>query len=164
MKPRQGVIVLGQLDPNTLSTMFTKPKEEDSDVEMQDLDSDTALPAPFQNETKDTPFGKAVLEGYKNDLLHLRGLRDPFYYNDNGFIMIKDPYHPNLESRIYISDHEVPYKEKENVNMRFMIVESTHEKLGHAGTDRIWATLRKSVFWPEMYRDVQNYCQRCDIC
>ena len=38
-------------------------------------DIGNGLPEMLRNESKDTSLGKAILDGYNNDLLHTRGLR-----------------------------------------------------------------------------------------
>jgi hypothetical protein len=60
-------------------------------------------------------------------------------------------------------DHFVAEGENQS-NIRLMLIEAIHEMLGHAGTDKTWSKLRKSVYWPLMYDDVKGYCQTCDTC
>ena len=103
---------------------------------MQDIDVINDLPEPLKNETKNSPFGQAVLEGYQTDLMHLQGVRPPFYYNDEGFIMIKDPYSPHDKSQMYISNNEVT-RGNYKINLRQDLIRSAHERLGHIGMDRI---------------------------
>ena len=124
---------------------------------------ENGLPEMLKNESKNTSRGKAILDGYNNDLLHTRGLRKPFYYHDRGFIMLQNPYNGINAARVYIPDHFIAEGENQS-SIRLMLIEAIHELLGHARTDKTWTKLRKSVYWPLMYDDVKGYCQTCDTC
>ena len=39
-----------------------------------------------------------------------------------------------------------------------------HDQLGHQGRDRTWQALRRQVYWPSSFRDVNDHVARCHEC
>ena len=44
------------------------------------------------------------------------------------------------------------------------VLRSVHDNQGHQGTERTLQLLRDRCFWPNMTRDVEQWCQRCQRC
>ena len=44
------------------------------------------------------------------------------------------------------------------------VLRSVHDNQGHQGTERTLQLLRDRCFWPNMTRDVEQWCQQCQRC
>ena len=48
--------------------------------------------------------------------------------------------------------------------LKSTMVTAFHDQAGHQGKERTLAFLRARCHWPEMQRDVERHCQRCERC
>ena len=97
---------------------------------------------------------------------HIKGL----YVNDPSFAT---PYakcltHTSWE-RHYIKDDYFMRAKKLCIpesSLRLLLLQEAHggRLMGHFGRDKTFATLSKNYFWPQMFRDVSRFTNRCSTC
>ncbi|KAL4364335.1 hypothetical protein GQ457_04G016150 [Hibiscus cannabinus] len=95
-----------------------------------------------------------ICELYPDDL----DFRDKFYACEKG-----------ADGKFYRHDG---YLFKENRicipqgSMRDILIREAHEGglMGHFGVTKMLHTLKKHLFWPNMRRDVERFCERCATC
>ena len=71
------------------------------------------------------------------------------------------------EDRLWITDGTKRTRLCIPSRSRSFFLHEFHDTLapgGHQGVDRTYAALSAHVFWPNMWRSVQNYVRKCDAC
>ena len=47
---------------------------------------------------------------------------------------------------------------------RKLVLKQLHDDMGHQGVERVWALTRERVYWPHIYRDIDNYIRNECTC
>jgi transposase InsO family protein len=48
--------------------------------------------------------------------------------------------------------------------LKDVVLQSLHDENGHQGIERTFNLIRQRCFWPQMFKDIRSYCQRCERC
>lgn len=52
----------------------------------------------------------------------------------------------------------------ELVTQSLIVLQSLHDENGHQGIERTFNIIRQRCYWPNMYKDIKTYCQKCERC
>ena len=121
------------------------------------------LPPMFRRLDYSTLIENTILMALENDAFnktqHKRG--SFFTGTPLGYLVM----HQNSQgdTRVYIP--EVLFtNEGVTTTIRTALINETHKKLQHLGTNKTYEDLRASCFWPHMYRDVERFLRTCPEC
>jgi hypothetical protein len=117
------------------------------------------LPAPFRQLDYSRPFGRAILEALKNDIIATTArhqIGQPYGGTALGYVVIRQPHKP---TRVYIP--EAPYNAS---TIRTTIINEAHMELGHQGTRKTYLRITDSCYWPGMFKDVEKFVSTCKEC
>ncbi len=48
--------------------------------------------------------------------------------------------------------------------LRDRVLNALHNQMGHQGIERTLSLVRPRAYWPDMYRDVESFIKKCEIC
>ena len=116
---------------------------EDSEVEFSGEDGD---PADSVVDWQDDPEIKSLRRKVKAG----KTQRYVIFENRLFFLSKKDG---EVQTRLFIPER-----------LREALVSQSHEKLGHMGIDKTHDLIAKDYYWPNLYKDVMNFVQRCPTC
>jgi hypothetical protein len=99
------------------------------------------LPAPFRQLDYSRPFGRAILEALKNDIIATTArhqIGQPYGVTALGYVVIREPHKP---TRVYIP--EAPYNA---TTIRTTIINEAHIELRHQGTRKTYLRITDSCY------------------
>ena len=118
-------------------------------------------PDILRTESKNTIIGNAIITGYEDNTYTQQITNYPFTTDEEGFILLQ--HEPHHTPRVYILNCQL-YVDNNNANLRKLLIDTTHQTLGHAGSAKVYTALRQQLFWPGMYKETKERCTTCDIC
>ena len=84
---------------------------------------------------------------------------DKYYFKDGLLYHVHDQPNNNLRKvKETMQQLVVP------MSWRSEVLRNYHDDNSHAGTERLYASIRQKIYWPSLYRDVRLYCRSCEIC
>jgi transposase InsO family protein len=119
------------------------------------------LPQMLRNEV-DSDLGAAIRDAYRQDPITLNGPQAPYTWHSSGFVVLNDKTlarHP----RVYIPDGNI-FPGRKDASLRQIFIHSAHEGTMHQGLDKTYMALRQNVYWPNMYREIKEFCSACLPC
>jgi hypothetical protein len=95
----------------------------------------------------------AIIRGYENDPMARTGVRKPFKWHREKYIVLDDPsITENL--RLYIPEGRIIDDDDDSApTLRTIIIRSSHLSVGHQGSDKSYMQCRKCFYWPNMKKD-----------
>jgi hypothetical protein len=147
--------------PNTSTNKINKGKGVEKQQTHQ-YDPRERLPSFLINTGLGDILLPAIIRGYQNDTMAQNGVRKPFKWHREQYIVLDDPSITEnlrlhiLEGRI-TDDDSAP-------TLRTIIIRSSHQSVGHQGADKSYIQCQKCFYWPNMKKDFDQYVQECMLC
>ena len=100
-----------------------------------------------------------ILTGNDNQDRQLLLMKERYFVEDAKLYKIALPRGKKLQRSYPVVERLcIPKK------YRYLLLQHYHDRLGHYATERMFLTLFAIAYWENMYFDIRDYTQTCDIC
>lgn len=135
-----------------ISTSPDSNNDSPEPIEPEDEEEDNLIPSASSRE-----IWPSIIKYLKKGILpesvtNIRGFRNKI----RNFILEKD--------QLWRIGKNAPQKVITDVQKRPQLIRQAHDDSGHRGRDPTYAKLCDSFWWPQMYKEVTEFCKTCTPC
>lgn len=121
--------------------------------------SDKSDPRNITNLVTEIDVIRAIREGYNGDKQFGNIVQDIDQFTD----------YELRDGLLYMSEHGrtylcVPDASIGDYNIRVLLISHAHSILSHLGSRKTYAYMRESIWWKNMAKDVESFCNACTLC